>query len=103
MPDEVTNGLQRAQKPHKTGVWATLWKVQRGRKQARNADGGKKQGGKGEEKGKSHAERRERKRRDSETFEEMVGRKQVQKSNSGLQTSQELEGTNTTKSHLDWW
>lgn len=41
----------------------------------------KKTGGKGEEKGKSHTERRERKGRDSETFEEMVGGKQVQKSN----------------------
>lgn len=67
MPDEVTNGLQRAQKPHKTGVRATLRKeVERrreGRKEGMQMEG---------EKGESHAQR-EGGERQRETVEEMVG------------------------------
>lgn len=50
MPDEVTNGLQRAQKPHKTGVRATLRKeVEREEKEGMQMEA--KTGRKGEEKG----------------------------------------------------
>lgn len=60
VPDEVTHGLQGAQKPHKTGVRATLWKeVERRREEGRQECGWRQKQGEMERiTGESHAEGR---------------------------------------------